>query len=57
MITKKQAIKKQLEIIKKEQNEFPKESELLRAMLENLARDLLTVEEYENIFECDLIEY
>lgn len=57
MITKKQAIKKQLEIIKKEQAEFPKESELLRALLENLARDLLTVEEYEKIFECDLIEY
>lgn len=56
MITKKQAIKKQLEIIKKEQAEFPKESELLRALLENLARDLLTVEDYEELFEVDLVE-
>lgn len=57
MITKKQAIKKQLEVIKKDQNEFPKESELLIAMLRNLARDLLTVQDYEEMFECDLIEH
>ncbi len=57
MITKLQAIKKQLAIVEQEEKTSPKECQPLRALLENLARDLLTVEQYEQVLKVELIEH
>lgn len=56
MMTKKEAIKKQLRTIKQEEPTASRECALLLAMLQNIGRDLLTVQDYENTFNVELKE-
>lgn len=54
-MTKAKAIKKHFEKVKEENNPLLKD--ILIALLMELGRDLLTVEQYEKIFNVELLEH